>query len=320
MALSRPALEILGISLSFVRAHPQAVVVAVAEAIYRAAASKYHPDKGTEVIPLPSGVNLTELQEARDAVRSNPNACIKEIGWNERTSREGKLAEELAARVTTLEDVDDGWSRSAATLWDFIAREKLGLKISEEKMEKKAVTYSTLNLNGVAVLVAANEYSKSVFHEYLRHNGTWFKRPLVKVKFTKKAPCPPCVPSELINESSAVGTEQGNFYDQSGPHTVLERFEVLGSYVKADIARARVEKRKEDKQKPAKDASIAILGEPLFKTDAISLDPLVVRVLRPSISVGSILQAVVRDADGSVRYLESGVIVCIRVFDHDQRP
>lgn len=320
MALSRPALEILGISLSFTRAHPPAIVVAAADAIYRAAASRYHPDKGAEAIPLPPGVNLTELQAARDAVRSNPSACIKEIGRGERTSKEGKRADELAARLSIHEEVDGAWSQSAAALWDYIARGKLGLTIDEEMMDKRVVAYSTLHLNGIAILVNITELGKSVFYEYLRHKGTWFKRPVVKGQFSKKSPCPPNIPPELILESSAVGPEQGNFYDQSGPHTMLEGLEVLGSYTKHDLVTARAKERKAAGMKPEEKSASSAIGESPFKNETISLDPAVVSALKPSISTGSILQAATRGKDGTVRYFKAGMIVGVRVFDQKQRP
>lgn len=322
MALTRPALAILGISLNFARAHPKEIVVAVADAIYRTAASKYHPDKGVDVVPLPDGVSLTELQEARDAMRANPAACIKEIGRGEQTSREGKRAGDLAERVSALEEMDAVWSHNVVTLWDFIARKKLGLKTEEKKMEGKVVTYSTLHLNGVAILVAAHEAGKDVFYEYLRHNDTWFKRPMARASFTKKSPCPPGIPPELILENSAVGAERGNFYDQSGPHAVPEGFEVLGSYTKEDLAKARAQRRKAKGQKKTanEDVSPAISGGWSFKTVAPGLDPLVANALVPNVSVGAVLQTVLRGAEGSVQYSASGVIMGIRVFDQKQRP
>lgn len=320
MALTRPALAILGISLNFVRNHPKEVIVAVAEAIYRAALNKYHPDKGAAAVSLPSGVNLTELQEARDAVREKPDACIKEIGRSEQTSKEGKLAEELSARVSVLEEVDETWVENSSALWDFIARGKLGLNIKEETMDTLAVSYSTLHLNGVAVLVAAGELGKGAMYEYMRHNNAWFKRPVVKVQFSKRSPSPPNIPPELVIESAAVGREQGNFYDQAGPHVLLDGFDVIGSYSKADLSRARNKKRKAEGKKNEEDSSAALSGAVQFKTSARILEPLVVSVLKSSISVGSVLQTVTRDTDGHVRYAESGVIVGIRVFDQKQRP
>jgi hypothetical protein len=281
--------------------------------------SKYHTDKGDEAIPLPSGVDLTELQAARDAVREDPGACIKEIGRGERTSKEGKLAEELTARISALEEVEDAWSQSAVTLWDFIACEKLNLKIGEEMMDKRVVSYSTLHLNGIAILVAVNEQGKGVFYEYLRHKDTWFRRPLARSQFKKKSPCPPNIPTELILESSAAGTDQGIFYDQSGPHTIPEGFEILGSYRKADLANARAREKAARGEKSAEDASPALVGKSTFKRDARTLDPLIAGVLKPCITVGAVLQAVVRGTDGYFRYSEPGVIAGVRVFDQKQR-
>lgn len=318
MPLSRPALAILGISPRFARAHPPAVVIAVADAIYRTAQSQYHPDKGDEAIPLPSGVDLTELQEARDAVRRDPSACIKEVGRGEQTSREQKHAEELATRLSVLEELCDMLSQGATALWDSVAHGKLGLSIAEEMMDN-VVAYSTLHLNGVAILVK----DKEDFFEYLCHKGTWFKRPVVKSGFTKKNPCPPNIPAELILVSSAVGTEQGNFYDQAGPHEVVEGFEVIGSYRKSDLtkARARVQK-KPGGQKPADDvpSALTLSIESSFNEGARNLDPLIASVLRPIVAAGSILQAVIRASDGSVRYLKGDIVAGVRIFDQKQRP
>src|SRR3989344_3006723 len=180
MALKRPALDILGISLSSARRHHQTVVVAFADAIYRTAMSRYHPDKGDEAIPLPTGVDLTELQAARDAVRENPSACIKEIGQSQRTSEEEKLAGELAARVSVLEETNDAQTENARVLWDLIARQRLSLNSKEDVVDNKVVAYSLLHLNGMAILAAAGELGKGGFCEYLCHNGTWDKRPVVK--------------------------------------------------------------------------------------------------------------------------------------------
>lgn len=319
MALSRPALAILGISLNFARTHPKEVVIATAEAIYRAVAGKYHPDKGAEAISVPVGVNLTEMQEARDAVRDNPSACIKEIGQSERTSKEGKLAGELADRVFVLEEAVDTGSQNIVALWDFIARQKLGLKIKEDKMDERVVRYSTLNLDGVAILVAAGELGRGAFYEYLRHYGTWFKRPVVKTQYSKKNPCPPNIPPELILGSSDIGNERGSFYDQSGPHEGLEGFEVLGSYQKAELARARAKKRQAEGKKAGEDAPV-VSGKVSFKTDATILDPMVASVLQSSVSIGAVLQVATRDADENARYIEAGVVMAIRVFDQKQRP
>ncbi|MDP2654991.1 MAG: J domain-containing protein [bacterium] len=320
MALKRPALAILGISLNFARAHPKEIIVAVADAIYRTAASKYHPDKGADAVPLPDGVNLTELQEARDAVRANPAACIKEIGRGEQTSRDGKRAGEFAERISVLEEMDVACTQNLTALWDLIARQKLGLKIKEEKMEEdSAVAYSTLHLNGVAILVASNEERSGGFYEYLRHNDTWFKRSMTRASFSKNSPCPPGIPPELILEGSG-GSDRGNFYDQSGPHVVPEGFEILGSYRKADLAKAREEKRKAKGKKSAEGESPTVSGGWSLRLATPGLDPLVASVLVPSVSVGAVLQTVLRGAEESVQYSAQGVIVGIRVFDQKQRP
>lgn len=319
MTLSRPALEVLGISPRVATIHPPTVIVTIADAVYRAAISRYHPDKGTEAIRLPSGVDLTELQAARDAVRANPRACIEEITRSKRITKSEKNAEELAERVSIYEEMDDARSLSAVALWDYIAREKLGLNISEEAMEER-VAYSTLKLNGVAILVAITEQGKSVFYEHLRHNGTWFKRPIVEASFSKDKPYPPNIPPELILKSGDVGGWRGYFFDQSGPHVISEGFEIIGSYAKSDLSEARAKRRSARGKKPEKGEATVQSGGFQLKVEVPGLSPLVASALKPYVLTGSVLMAVIRDADGILRYSESGVIRGIRVFDQKQRP
>lgn len=318
MQLTRPALEILGISPQMARLHPPAVIVSIADAIYRAAMGRYHTDKGTEAIKLPKGVDLTELQEARDAVRANPRTCIEQITSKKKPSRSERDIEEIVSRVSTYEKMDDAWSNNTLTLWDYIAHEKLNLNPSEEMMQQR-IAYSTVNLKGIAIAVSMNEGGREGFYEYLCHNGTWFKRPLIRASFSRAKPYPPCIPPELVMPNNDVTSGLGSFFDQAGPHMISEGFAVIGSYTKSDIAEARTQRRMARGQKPKKSGPMPPVSTFQLKAPLSGISSLIAAGLKPRIVTGAVLMGVVRGADNTPQYVESGVIINIRVFDAKQR-
>jgi len=311
MALSRPALAVLGITSGFTRAHPNAVIIATADSIYRAAMKCYHPDRGEDTLPVPAGVNLTELQEARDAVRANVAACVKEIAGADRKSKEQKQAEELLTEIAFLEEMNDEWLRNAALLWEYVAAQKLGLHIRAVEMENVSA-HSTLHLEGIALLII----EKKEAFEYICHKGAWFKRPMARQSYSKGKPYPPGVPDELIFVSSSTDKDRGYFYDQGGPHELLEGFGVLGSFMKADLARARRALKKAENQSSE---TGSLLGAS-FGIDEKILDSCIVSVLRPYVVRGAVLQIVLCGTDGSARYQQVGTVAGIRTFDQKQRP
>lgn len=319
MALSRPALEVLGISPAFARTHPESVVIAVSDAIYRAAMGRYHPDKGDSV-PVPSAVNLAGLQEARDLVRSDVKACIREIGRGERTSRETKQVADLGAQVAELKRDNDSRLQDIVMLWRYIAYQKLGVNSEDRVMgDAKKASYSIRNLNGLGILVVTDDKNQRVF-EYLCHEGVWFKRPLVKVLLSRASPCPPNIPPELIS-TYASEDGRGYFYDQESPHVIQKEFEILGSYTKAALAAVRRRKSKKEQKEvgPSPKAPVFIAGGGVTGSRVLEFDPLVASVLKPSVTVGSVLQSTMLASGGLVQYDALGIIMGIRVFDSRQR-
>jgi hypothetical protein len=318
MALTRPALEILGISPNFSSLHPPDVVVSIAEAIYRTAVGKYHPDKAEAALPVPEKVNLSELQEARDAVRADVAGCIRELTKKESAMRGSKELAGLKSRIDELEHLLTKNGQVLGDLWTYVAYQKIGLELSVKPMLENTVAHSVQNLNGFAVLVAKSVPGKTLYRELLRYNDCWFERTLVKRQFTKNHPCPPGIPQELIHQQKAVDGPRGSYYDQEGPHDFLDQFDLLGSYDRGGLATARRKKEHksgEDGDRPS--TSISLGG---FSTtdQMVTLETALVQVLKPAVVVGNTLIAV-RAKGEKVCFEELGSVVTVRKLDAKQR-
>lgn len=313
MSLGRPALEVLGVSPAFVREHSKELIIAVADSVYRVAMGKYHPDKKDEALPVPENVNLTDIQFARDAVRADVDACIRDLlNRVERVSREtrqidnlSRQKEELRMRLSLRDD-------ALGELWDHIARGKLGLDKGEEQMADDRMSYGVGNLNGLAILVSDDAGS---YLEYICDKGFWFSRQLKKIRVSRIHPCPPGVPEEL-RVVPVGGGSQGFFYDQDCPHAPLIGFEIIGSYTRRDLAAERARRGLNGSESRAKTTlpGARVAGELMKK-----IEPSLTIVLKPRVVTGRILFSAMRGEDGSMSYKDLGGIVGVRIFDARQR-
>jgi hypothetical protein len=292
MALTRPALEILGISPNFSSLHPPDVVVSIAEAIYRTAVGKYHPDKAEAALPVPEKVNLSELQEARDAVRADVAGCIRELTKKESAMRGSKELAGLKSRIDELEHLLTKNGQVLGDLWTYVAYQKIGLELSVKPMLENTVAHSVQNLNGFAVLVA-----KSVPERHCTESCCVTMIVGLSVRWSNDS-SPRIIRvhqgyrrNSYINRRRLMDLEVVTMI-RKDPMTSLDQFDLLGSYDRGGLATARRKKEHksgEDGDRPS--TSISLGG---FSTtdQMVTLETALVQVLKPAVVVGNTLIAV----------------------------